>query len=117
MALSSNGAVALVGDPSGGGGDGAATVYTLTSGVWSSGVALTAPAEDGAFGTSVALSGTGTTALVGDPFGGDDGTGAATVYTLCDLVERRHRPWMPANSVAVRDVGGIVEFRLDRAGG
>ena len=80
VALSSNGAVALVGDPSGGAG-GTATVYTLTSGVWSSGVALTAPAEAGAFGTSVALSGAGTTALVGDPFGGDDGTGAATVYT------------------------------------
>ncbi len=80
VALSSNGAVALVGDPYGGG-VGTATVYTLTSGVWSSGVALTAPATAGEFGTSVALSGTGTTALVGDPVGGDSATGAATVYT------------------------------------
>ena len=62
-------------------GSGTATVYTLTSGVWSSGVALTAPATAGEFGTSVALSGTGTTALVGDPVGGDNFTGAATVYT------------------------------------
>ena len=81
VALSSNGTVALVGDPNGDGGTGAATVYTLTSGVWSSGVALTAPAEAGSFGTSVALSGSGTIALVGDPYGGENGTGAATVYT------------------------------------
>jgi hypothetical protein len=80
VALSGNGAVALVGDPFGGG-TGMATVYTLTSGVWSSGVPLSAPATAFAFGTSVALSGSGTTALVGDPSGGDLGTGAATVYT------------------------------------
>ncbi len=84
VALSSNGAVALVGDPSGGGGDGAAYVYTLTSGVWSSGVALTPPSGSVSFGTSVALSGPGTKALVGDPDGGTEtvGIGAATVYTF-----------------------------------
>jgi hypothetical protein len=82
VALSSNGAIALVGDSSGGAETGAATVYTLTSGVWSSGVALTPPDEASDFGTSVALSGSGTTALVGDPGGGDTGTGTATVYTF-----------------------------------
>ena len=92
VALSSNGTVALVGDPSGDGGTGAATVYTLTSGVWSSGVALTAPAEAGSFGTSVALSGSGTIALVGDPDGGDNGTGAATVYTYTTSWNNPHRP-------------------------
>ena len=132
VALSSNGTVALVGDPSGGGGTGSATVYTLTSGVWSSGVALTAPAEaerlrylggslrgrndrpgrrprrwgpryrrgdrvhlydlveqpptdlvaptmnSYEFGTSVALSNSGSIALVGDPLAGGDGDGAGT---------------------------------------
>ena len=117
VALSSNGAVALVGDPSGGGGTGAATVYTLTSGVWSSGVALTAPAEDGAFGTSVALSGTGTTALVGDPYGGDNGTGAATVYTFAGSWNVG-TPLVGAGRLgSVRDLGGVVEFRFDRTGG
>ena len=114
VALSSNGTVALVGDPSGGGGDGAATVYTLTSGVWSSGVALTAPAEDGAFGTSVALSGTGTTALVGDPYGGDAGTGAATVYTYTTSWDDGTPLVLPGNSaefgtsVALSNSGSIA---------
>ena len=100
-------------------GIGTATVYTLTSGVWSSGVALTAPAEAASFGTSVALSGSGTTALVGDPFGGDDGTGAATVYTHTTSWNSRHRLGRAdqPDPGGVRDLGGIVEFRFDRTGG
>ena len=116
VALSSNGTVALVGDPSGAGGTGSATVYTLTSGVWSSGVALTAPAEAGSFGTSVALSGSGTIALVGDPYGGENGTGAATVYTYTtswnnpptDLVAPLLNSYEFGTSVALSNSGSIA---------
>ena len=61
---------------------GAATVYTFANGSWSAGTALTPPTSSEAFGTSVALSGAGTTALVGDPNGGAAFSGTATVYTF-----------------------------------
>ena len=71
LATSSNGTTVLVGDPD----INRATVYTLTSGVWSSGVELTLPPSGSiSFGTSVALSSNGAVALVGDPSGGG-GTG------------------------------------------
>ena len=82
IATSSNGTTALVGDPYGGAAQhGAATVYTFANGSWSAGTALTPPTSASAFGSSVALSGAGTTALVGDPDGGAGFTGTATVYT------------------------------------
>ena len=116
VALSSNGTIALVGDSSGGGGTGTATVYTLTSGVWSSGVALTPPSGSFSFGTSVALSGSGTTALVGDPDGGTEnvGVGAATVYTFTGSwndVANLASPATPAafgTSVALSNSGSIA---------
>ena len=89
IATSSNGTTALVGDPAGGAsGTGAATVYTFANGSWSAGTALTPPPHDSTFGTSVALSGDGKTALVGDPNGAEapytlplQDFGTATVYT------------------------------------
>jgi hypothetical protein len=80
VATSSNGTTALVGDPFGGSGSGAATVYTFANGSWSAGKALSLPASPSAFGSTVALSGDGTTALVGDPDGGTDFSGTATIY-------------------------------------
>ena len=72
IATSSNGTTALVGDPSGGAGaTGAATVYTFANGSWSAGTALSPPPHDSTFGASVALSGDGKTALVGDPNGAE----------------------------------------------
>ena len=83
VALSGSGTTALVGDPTGGaGGTGAATVETLTGGVWGGSVSLSLPSAPAAFGTSVSLDGAGSTALVGDPTGGSDGTGTASIYTL-----------------------------------
>ena len=78
LATSANGSTVLVGDPNGGT-VGAATVYTFNGTVWSAGTPLTPPAGSASFGTSVALSGDGLTALVGDPDNGANG--AATVYT------------------------------------
>ena len=84
VAISASGTTAIVGDPQGGdSGSGAATIFTFANGSWSAGTSLTAPATAAEFGTSVALSGDGTTALVGDPTGGS-GTGAVTAYSYAN---------------------------------
>ena len=96
VAISANGTTAIVGDPCGGPGTGPgtvacgpdtgpgeATVFTYANGSWSAGTPLVVPATAAAFGTSVALSGDGTTALVGDPPGGS-GTGAVTAYSYAN---------------------------------
>ena len=86
VALSANGRVALVGDPdnfnSSTDTEGTATIYTFTGTSWSAGTPLPPPDTATEFGNSVALSADGTTALVGDPQGGSNGTGAATVFTF-----------------------------------
>jgi len=79
VALSADGATALVGDPRASG-TGAVTLYTFANGTWSAGTPLPVPAQAKAFGTALALSAPGSTALVGDPTGGASGKGAATVY-------------------------------------
>ena len=100
VALSDNGLTAIVGDEQGGAsGTGAATVYTFSGSSWSSGTALDPPSGTSAFGRAVALSGAGSTALVGDP--GTSGGGAATAYALSgeDWSSGVRLP-APANSTA-----------------
>lgn len=84
LALSADGATALVGAPGDGAGAGAAFVFTRTGSVWAQqGGKLTAGAtESGAarFGGAVALSGDGNTAVIGGA-GDAGGTGAAWVFT------------------------------------
>ena len=86
VALSADGTTALVGDPESydraSETGGSATVYTLGPEGWSTETELDPPSSALSFGTSVALSGNGLTAIVGDEQGGVSGTGAATVYTL-----------------------------------
>ena len=79
VALSTDGNTALVGDPTENGGAGAVWVYTRTGDVWGPGTKIAGPAGTG-FGTSVALSAAGTTALIGGPNAGSH-AGAAWVYT------------------------------------
>ena len=83
VALSADGNTALVGGWKDNGTKGAAWVFTRTGGVWSQqGPKLTGAGEigEGGFGTSVALSADGNTALIGAP--GDNNTkGAAWVFT------------------------------------
>jgi hypothetical protein len=83
VALSADGDTALIGGWNDDGRKGAAWVFTRSGGVWSQqGGKLTGTGEIGAggFGTSVALSADGNTALIGAP--GDSGTkGAAWVFT------------------------------------
>ncbi len=74
-ALSADGSTALVGGPFDDGGLGAGWVFTRSGSSWSQqGPKLTAPGQGKGFGTSVALSSDGNTALVG-------GDGAALVFT------------------------------------
>ena len=84
VSLSADGNTALVGGWKDNGTKGAAWVFTRTGGVWSQqGPKLTPDgwrSEKAGFGTSVALSADGNTALIGAP--GDDGSkGAAWVFT------------------------------------
>ena len=111
IATSSNGTTALVGDPYGGAsGTGAATVYTFANGSWSAGAALTSPASPSAFGSSVALSGAGTTALVGDPNGGAGQLGTATVYTYSGTSWSAGTPLtVPANAGRARTSRSAIE--------
>jgi hypothetical protein len=82
VALSGNGNTALVGDPNESERHGAAWVFTRSGETWTQqGSRLTAgDGEYGEFGGSVALSGNGNTALIGEPW--DDGiAGAAWLFT------------------------------------
>ena len=81
-----SGTEALVGDPQTGlaGATGAATAYSGGGTDWSAGSALAAPIGAVSFGTSVAVSPDGSTALVGDPGGADLDpalTGTVTTFT------------------------------------
>ncbi len=83
VALSADGDTAVVGAPSDNGGLGAAWVFTRSGSTWTQqGAKLTGAGERGAggFGTSVALSADGDTAVVGAP-SDNGGLGAAWVFT------------------------------------
>ncbi len=83
MALSADGSTALIGAPADSGGIGAAFLFTRSGSAWTQqGAKLTAKNETGrgSFGTSVALSADGSTALVGAPADGG-GIGAAFLFT------------------------------------
>ncbi len=84
VALSSDGNTALVGGNSDDGDDGAAWVFTRSGGTWTQqGPKLTGGgATAGAgFGSGVALSADGNTALIGGNFDGATNAGAAWVFT------------------------------------
>jgi FG-GAP repeat len=83
MALSEDGNTAIIGAPANGNGPGSAWVFTSTGSTFSQqGSELNANDELGAghFGTSVALSDDGSTALIGGP-NDNTNTGAAWVFT------------------------------------
>jgi hypothetical protein len=88
VALSGDGSTALIGGPADNGSTGAAWVFTRSGAVWTQqGGKLTGGGEigEGEFGSSVALSGDGSTALIGGP-GDNGGAGAAWVFTRSGAV-------------------------------
>ncbi len=82
VALSGDGNTALIGDPGSEESAGAAWVYTRSGSTWTRRVKLTGSGETGAgqFGERVALSGDGSTALIGG-FSDNNHAGAAWVFT------------------------------------
>jgi hypothetical protein len=82
VALSADGTTALVGDPSAANGRGEAWVFTREGTTWKRQLALSDPQETSFahLGRSVALSGDGSTALVGGP-GAREAAGAVWVFT------------------------------------
>jgi phosphodiesterase/alkaline phosphatase D-like protein len=84
VALSGEGNTALIGAPNESSGVGAAWVFTRSGATWTQqGGKLTGSGESGAaeFGTGVALSSDGNTALIGGPKDGPFPVGAAWVFT------------------------------------
>ena len=87
VAITAAGTEALVGDPTGGAGAGAASSYSAPSGTWSAttaATALTPPPFSENFGTAVAVSGDASSAFVGDPTGSGANPfleGTVTAYT------------------------------------
>jgi phosphodiesterase/alkaline phosphatase D-like protein len=84
VALSAGGNIALVGAPSADDEAGVVMVFTRTGSTWTQQAELTPTSGeeigDGGFGSSIALSAEGDTAVVGDP-GDNGGVGAAWVFT------------------------------------
>jgi len=89
VALSGDGGTALVGAPGDEGGVGAAFAFTRSGSTWSQAAQLHAGEErgQGAFGSSVALSGDGSTALVGGPED-DRGVGAAWLFSTAQWLQQ-----------------------------
>jgi hypothetical protein len=104
VALSADGATALIGGPDDHGDVGAAWTYTLSAGTWTQGQKLAVGDESGAgqFGYSVALSSAGTTALIGGPFDAGD-VGAAWVYANSNAA------WSERAKLAAGDATGLAE--------
>ncbi|HXD67557.1 MAG TPA: hypothetical protein VNV17_23220, partial [Solirubrobacteraceae bacterium] len=99
VALSSNGNTALIGgEDDGASGAGAAWVFTRSGSTWTQqGSVLTGAGAtpNAAFGSSVALSASGNTAIVGGPFDGSGNAGAAWAFT------RANGTWSPLGSTLV----------------
>ncbi len=109
VALSADGDTALVGDANDHGLDGTAWVYTRTGSTWTQqGPALTGAGASGVteFGSAVALSADGDTALIG---GENDagGTGAAWVFTRVGSTWGEQGPKLTASDEVAADTGSF----------
>ena len=124
VALSAGGSTALVGAPQNSIGSsiyqGAAYVFALANGRWSQTQELTA--ADGAsndyFGSSVALSADGATALVGaqaKTIRNNDGQGAAYMFTLANRSWSQTQELTAADGVAFDGFGHSVSLSADGA--
>jgi hypothetical protein len=112
-ALSENGNTALIGGPGDGGG-GAAWVFTRSGATWSQQGPKLTPSDEanaptpGGFGTSVALSADGSTALVGGPYDFNN-AGAAWLFVRSGTTWSQRGPKVTVNTVT-GDEQGQGEF-------
>jgi IPT/TIG domain-containing protein/fibronectin type III domain protein/FG-GAP repeat protein len=116
-ALSADGNTALIGGEGDDSGQGAAWIFTRSGGVWAQqGAKLTGGVEEsgpGHLGTSVALSGDGSTALVGGPADGL-GRGAAWIFTrLAGIWVQQGSKLSGAGEVGSGEVGAAVALSGD----
>lgn len=116
VALSGDGTTALVGDSGDNDNVGAAWVFRRSGATWSQqGPKLTASGESGpipgTFGSSVALSGNGSTALIGASFDGDE-AGAAWVFVRSADTWTQQGPKLTAPDFG-GDFGYCVALSLD----
>jgi hypothetical protein len=104
VALSTQGATALIGAPLRDALTGAAYVFTLQRDAWSQAGELTASdaAASDEFGFAVQLSAPGGTALIGAPW--HNGTGAAYVFTV------RRGAWSQAGELTASDAAAFDDF-------
>jgi hypothetical protein len=114
LALSANGNVALIGDPSATHRNGTAVVFVRSGEKWSQEALLTGPNEndEGRFGKSVALSADGTTALIGDP-SGYNLHGAAWVFTGSGSTWTLQGPSLWTDNSLLAHVGRSVALSSD----
>lgn len=105
VALSADGKTALIGGAHDDGYVGAAWVFVRKHDKWTEQAKLTGTGElgSGQFGTSVALSSDGKTALIGAP-GDNNGLGAAWVFRRSDSTWRQR-----GSKLVGKDVGGAAE--------
>lgn len=121
VALSADGTTALVGAPGAYGSEGAVFPYRHTGKSWQSDGELTPDNEAGTFqseaGASVALSGDGTTALVGGPRDGEAPTlaGAAWVYTRSGEAWTQGAKLTPAGASGSASMGASATLSADGA--
>ena len=105
VALSADGSTALIGAPGDNDGVGAAWVFTRSGSTWiQQGPKLTGAAEDGfaQFGSSVALSANGSTALIGGPLDNQASeVGAAWAFTRSGGVWSQQGPKLTGNAAVV----------------
>lgn len=103
-AIAASGTTALIGGPDDGEGKGAVWVFTRSGSNWTEQAKLTGTSSGlSAFGTSVALSANGDTALVGGPYYGDM-IGAAWVFT------RKGTSWTQQAMLRASGLNGFIDF-------
>ncbi|RLS33683.1 MAG: hypothetical protein DWH80_00040 [Planctomycetota bacterium] len=122
VALSSDGNTAIVGayvdDVGGNANQGSATIFTRSGGVWTQQQQLTATggAANDNFGSSVALSSDGNTAIVGayvDDVGGNVNQGSATIFTRSGGVWTQQQQVTDAGGAANDKFGSSVALSSD----
>jgi hypothetical protein len=116
VALSADGSAALIGGPDDSLDNGAAWVYTRSGTSWSEQQKIVATDERGEskFGSSMAVSADGSSALVGGP-GDNHFTGAAWVYTRAGTVWTEQQKLDPSDEIGEGEVGFTVAFSANGA--